>query len=246
MRFESGDTHSLITGNDQTITVENKHSLQTNKKDIAFNAGTDIALTAKQNIKLNAEDKDLSLTSGQDLIIEAGKGMLVRVSDGDSTYTIEQGSVSIDAANSITMLAEGGPICIEQGGGKIEMSDGKVSIQGTTVTIEGSSVAVTGQSVQMMGGGGAAAVASKAVVTAAVAAVAATVTHDLHFLVQDEITGKPLANIPYKITLENGKSVEGITDESGLTEKISDNSSTIATLEAPYYGNSTSTSNTNL
>jgi hypothetical protein len=44
MRFESGDTYSVITGNDQTITVENKHSLQTNKKDIALNAGTDIAL----------------------------------------------------------------------------------------------------------------------------------------------------------------------------------------------------------
>ena len=69
---------------------------------------------------------------------------------------------------------------------------------------------------------------------AAVAAAAATVPHDLHFLVQDEVTGKPLVNIPYKITLKNGKSIEGKTDASGLTEKIGDNSSTIATLEAPY------------
>ena len=171
MSFESGDSYSVITGNDQSITVENKHSLQTNKKDIAFNAGTDIALTAKQNIKLNAENKDLSLTSGQDLIVEVGKDMSVKVMDGDNTITVQQGSVSIDAANAINIQAEGGPITIEQGGGKIEIADGKVSIQGNTVSLEGSSVAVTGQSVQMMGGGGPAAVASKAV-AAAVAATA--------------------------------------------------------------------------
>jgi len=69
-------------------------------------------------------------------------------------------------------------------------------------------------------------------------------SHDLHFLVQDEVTGRPLANIPYKITLENGKSVEGITNEYGITEKINDNSASIATLEAPYYGNNTSSVNT--
>jgi len=167
--------------------------------------------------------------------------MSVKVMDGDNTITVQQGSVSIDAANSINIQAEGGPITIEQGGGKIEIADGKVNIQGSTVAIEGSSVAVSGQSVQMMGGGGAGAAAA----VAAVAAVAATTTHDQHFLVQDEKTGKPLANIPYKITLENGKSIEGKTDASGLTEKISDTSSTIATLEAPYYGNSTSSTNTN-
>jgi uncharacterized protein (DUF2345 family) len=112
------------------------------------------------------------------------------------------------------------------------------------------------------GGGGAAskaapaAVASKAIAAAAASSKAAPLaavpngvavqnTHDLHFLVRDKVTGKPRANVPYKISLENGKSVEGTTDENGLTQKISDNSATIATLEAPYYGNSTSSSNTN-
>ena len=82
---------------------------------------------------------------------------------------------------------------------------------------------------------------------AAVSSVTKTeeIAHDIHFLVEDESTGRPLTNIPYKITLENGKSVEGKTDERGLTEKISDTSSTIASLEAPYYGNSSRISNTN-
>lgn len=216
MNFESGDTHTLITGNDQTITVENKHSLQTNKKDIAFNAGTDIALTAKQNIKLNAADKDISLTSGQDLIIETGKDMSVRVSDGDSTYTIQQGSVSIDAANSINIQAEGGPITIEQGGGKVEIADGKVNIQGTSVSIEGNSVAVTGQSVQMMGGGGPAAVASKAV-----AAVAATILFDDKFRLLNDDTGLPLSQTEYAIRRATGNIEYGTTDEEGHTHLLS-------------------------
>jgi type VI secretion system secreted protein VgrG len=191
----------VITGNDQTITVENKHSLQTKQKDIAFNAGTDIALTAKQNIKLNAEGKDMSLTSGQDLIVEVGKDMSVKVIDGDSSITVQQGSISIDAANSINIMAEGGPITIEQGGGKI---------QGNTVTLEGNSVAVTGQSVQMMGGGGPAAVASKAV--AAVAAATATRDIALHFVDAED---SPLTGESIALHFGNDNKVQAALDGSG-------------------------------
>jgi type VI secretion system secreted protein VgrG len=233
MSFESGDTHTLITGNDQKITVENKHSLQTNKKDIAFNAGTDIALTAKQNIKLSAEDKDLSLTSGQDLIIESGKDMSVKVMDGDNSITVQQGSVSIDAANSITILAENGPLYIEQGGGSVEIRDGKLSIQGSTVSINGNSVAVTGQSVQMMGGGGGGAAAAPAASKAAApaAAVAAVSTKPVavdeleqYFEFKDAKTGKTISGIQYKIDgngsllLDKAQLLEGRTQSFAMKE----------------------------
>jgi type VI secretion system secreted protein VgrG len=175
-----------------------------------------LPLTAKQNIKLNAEGKDLSLTSGQDLIIEAGKDMSVRVMDGDSTITVQQGSLSIDAANSINIISEGGPITIEQGGGKIEMSDGKVSIQGNTVSIEGNSVAVTGQSVQMMGGGGAAAVASKAM-----AAAVATTLFDDKFKLLDNKTGQPLTQTDYAVKRASGDIEHGTTDDVGHTHLLS-------------------------
>ena len=149
MSFESGDSYTLLSGNDQTITVENKHSLQTNKKEIAFNAGTDIALTAKQHIKLSAEEKDISLTSGQDLIIESGKGMSVRVMDGDSTMTVDQGQLSIEAAQAITILGQGGgPIQISQGGGTIEISTGgDLTINASSVEISGATVSIKGQQV---------------------------------------------------------------------------------------------------
>ena len=149
MSFESGDTYTLISGNDQTITVENRHSLQTNKKEIAFEAATDILHTAKQSIKLSAEEKDISLSSGQDLIIEAGKNMSLRVMDGDTTMVVSQGQLSIEAAQDITILGGGGgPIQISQGGGTIEISTGgDLTINASSVEISGSSVNIKGQQV---------------------------------------------------------------------------------------------------
>ena len=147
--FESGDSYSLLTGNDQVITVENRHSLQTNKKEISFDAATDILHTAKQNIKLSAEEKDITLSTGEDLIIEAGKTMSIRVMDGNSTMRVDQGQLSIEASKDITILGQGGgPIQISQGGGTIEISTGgDLTINATSVEISGSSVNIKGQQV---------------------------------------------------------------------------------------------------
>jgi hypothetical protein len=68
--------------------------------------------------------------------------------------------------------------------------------------------------------------------------------YDMHFFVQDEVTGKPLANIAYRITLETGKFIEGKTDKNGLTKKVSSDTAISAKLEAPYYGDSSSTTDT--
>jgi uncharacterized protein (DUF2345 family) len=71
-----------------------------------------------------------------------------------------------------------------------------------------------------------------------------TATYDLHFLVRDDKTGSPLSGIPYKITLETGEQVTGITDASGLTKTIGSDAPVIAKLEAPYYGEHSSTTYT--
>lgn len=60
--------------------------------------------------------------------------------------------------------------------------------------------------------------------------------YDIHFLVRDELTGQPLPRVSYKITLEDGRSITGITDEKGLTEKISSNTKQKATLEVHHHG----------
>lgn len=61
--------------------------------------------------------------------------------------------------------------------------------------------------------------------------------YDQHFLAQDIKTGKPLENVKYKITLDDGREFIGFTDSNGLTEKVFSNSPQTATIEVPYYGN---------
>ncbi len=63
----------------------------------------------------------------------------------------------------------------------------------------------------------------------------------MRFLVKDEDTGQPLANVPYKLTLVGGTSFTGKTDAQGLTDKIASNKAQRAQIEVPYYGDGSST-----
>jgi len=68
--------------------------------------------------------------------------------------------------------------------------------------------------------------------------------YDQHFLVSDQVTGKPLAGIPYRLTLETGEAVEGVTNSNGLTETVGATSAVMSKLEVPFYGDSTSGTHT--
>jgi uncharacterized Zn-binding protein involved in type VI secretion len=59
---------------------------------------------------------------------------------------------------------------------------------------------------------------------------------DIHFVVRDEKTGDALPKVSYRITLEDGTSITGVTDENGLTDKISSNTKQQAKLEVHYHG----------
>jgi uncharacterized Zn-binding protein involved in type VI secretion len=100
------------------------------------------------------------------------------------------------------------------------------------------------------GGGGSTQRSSRATPIAAAAAAAAGAAatmekFDLHFLVKDEKSGSPMANVPYRLTLETGSEVIGVTDSKGLTKTIDADSAVIAKLEVPYYGDSSSSAHTN-
>jgi uncharacterized Zn-binding protein involved in type VI secretion len=94
------------------------------------------------------------------------------------------------------------------------------------------------------GGGGAGSGASSNSAAAATSKAARLISsllpenhdYDMYFVVRDEVTGQPLPNVSYKITLEDGHSITGVTDEHGLTDKISSNTKQKATLEVHHYG----------
>lgn len=70
--------------------------------------------------------------------------------------------------------------------------------------------------------------------------------YDLTFFIRDQVTALPLSNVRYRITLESGKTIEGKTNANGLTENVFSDSPELATIEAPYYGDSSTASNTDL
>lgn len=55
--------------------------------------------------------------------------------------------------------------------------------------------------------------------------------YDQHFFIKNDQTNAPLAHVKYRITLDDGRMLEGVSDENGLTEKISANSPLNATIE---------------
>ena len=59
--------------------------------------------------------------------------------------------------------------------------------------------------------------------------------YDIQFLLKDPRTGKVRPNTPYRISLETGERLIGVSDEEGLTKRISSASPVSATIEAPYY-----------
>lgn len=73
------------------------------------------------------------------------------------------------------------------------------------------------------------------------AASAQQVTYDLVFKVLG-LSGTIAPKTPYKITLDDGRVFVGVTDEGGLTEKVSSDHSQSAKIEVPYYDNSSTNS----
>jgi len=44
--------------------------------------------------------------------------------------------------------------------------------------------------------------------------------YDRNFLLTNNQTGKPLPDTKYRLTLDDGSSIEGITDENGMTQRV--------------------------
>ncbi|AVY98125.1 type VI secretion system tip protein VgrG [Lelliottia sp. WB101] len=54
--------------------------------------------------------------------------------------------------------------------------------------------------------------------------------YNLHFAIINENDGKPLAEFPYEIVMENGSRIKGVTDERGCTDLMTSDSEYIATI----------------
>jgi hypothetical protein len=69
--------------------------------------------------------------------------------------------------------------------------------------------------------------------------------YDLVFAVRDA-GGRPAADVPYRVTLDTGRSVEGRTDRAGRTSIVHSNQPEHATIIVPFYGNIQTTTDANV
>lgn len=58
---------------------------------------------------------------------------------------------------------------------------------------------------------------------------------DLFFHAKDESNQTSLANVPYRIVLDDGREFIGVTDKNGHTEKVTSDYAQNAKIEIPYY-----------
>lgn len=58
---------------------------------------------------------------------------------------------------------------------------------------------------------------------------------DLFFHAKDDSNQTSLANVPYKIVLDDGQEFIGVTDKNGYTEKVFSDHVQSAKIEIPYY-----------
>jgi uncharacterized Zn-binding protein involved in type VI secretion len=61
------------------------------------------------------------------------------------------------------------------------------------------------------------------------------VKFDLFFHAKDESNQTSLANVPYRIVLDDGREFIGVTDKNGHTEKVFSDYAQNAKIEIPYY-----------
>lgn len=169
------------------------------------------------------------------------------VVSASSTYEMFGKQVAC-LGDKVTCPVPGHGVCTIVEGDPIWTIDGRhVALEGHKTSCGASLISTlpnVTRSYEGMGVAGAGGAAASAIsgASAMAASVLASDKHDydMHWLVLDKDTGEPAANLPYKITLDDGRSIEGMTDSQGLTDKIGDAYASVATIEVPYYGNSSS------
>lgn len=153
---------------------------------------------------------------------------IARIGDKVTCPQKGHGSVTTIVTGDLTAIIDGNPVA--RHGDQTACGATLISSQILTYVDEGSS-----------SGRGASSAPAAASAASSLADTDNDVNHayDLQFLVQGDKTGKPMANTPYKITLDNGREFTGKTDKNGLTKKVSADYPAQATLIAPHHDSET-------
>jgi len=147
--IESGDSHTIQTGNEHIVVVENNQQLVTKNKAIEQQSATDINLTADKNILLEAESMNINIDVAKDIKTNVDSNYSLEVKQQNLEMLIPAGQFSVNASAAITVSGKGGgPIHIGQAAGKIEISgSGDLLLDGPNINIKSASINIKAGSI---------------------------------------------------------------------------------------------------
>ncbi|MBV6323126.1 type VI secretion system tip protein VgrG [Duganella sp. HSC-15S17] len=195
---------------------------------VAVSAPAGAFIGSQQSLALGAKST-IEMVSVADTRIGSGRDLMLRATRGISMFAFKLG---------IKLIAASGNIRIQSQDGDIEiMSLKRIKlIANEGIELQSPAVKIIAQGCQVNYGGGAITQQSSGVHTIKSSKLvhggdgdgspeklnlpSTEVEHDQHVLVTDLRTEEPIANRKYRVTLEDGQVFEGVTNNSGLTEKF--------------------------
>ncbi len=186
-----------------------EHLQMTATKNIAINAGGDISIGTMGNMTALAGEKlGLFARTGQ-LSVKSGEGAVEVQAQNASLRLFAEKKLTLSSASDISFAGKK-RITLIGGGSYLRLEAGKVEY-GTTATYI--------RKVKRTMFAGANSTPTPSISIPLVDDLIRNGFFDEQFRILDD-SGKPMANVPYFISSENGETFKGVTDNQGLCKRV--------------------------
>ena len=206
------------------------------KDSIILDADKGIVAQAKQNIDISTE-RNVQIFSGRGFFanvldkislfakaagikIKAGEGPVEIESQASTMKIASQELMHVYAINDFVKVESGKGILLASGGGYIKIEGGNIDI------VCPGTISLKAGQVKVMPGSN--------LSTDLAAMPKLQMDYDELFVLRNKV-GKAMPNMKYKITTEDGKVIQGVTDAEGKTEKVTSLSMTKAVISLLGY-----------
>ena len=236
---------SVTTGDDKVPQLTDPIVTIAAKAGLAIAAGQDVALLAGENLVM-AAGQDLQVASGgsgrvhsgqaigvlggaigagdqaagKGLTLIAGQGDVELQAQADTMQVAAKGDVQIQsksshidwaAAKKITLATAGGASIVIEGGNITVMCSGKITVRAGTKSFVGAE-SQEGELPPLPSSGG----------------------FQRRFQIRRLTDQHPISQQKYRMTMEDGRTIEGISDESGMTELVRSSTVQMVRIELLY------------
>lgn len=192
---------------------------------IAMTAPAGIIVASQDNLALGSETK-VNVASAGDAEVSAGKNIFVRAARSISMFALELGIKLVAGRGNVVVQAHHGDVEIKASGRISLISAQGIDLQAPTVKIvaqgaqtdwgggtlteqcDGQHVTKSAQFAHIRPGGGA---------PSQLGFPNTKLRTDERMVLRDRQTGQPLRNRRYSAQLENGNTINGVTDDAGRT-----------------------------